>query len=477
MPAKTVSFGSHGVMAILRDAIGAEYPRPEASMEAPPSAVKMLGGVAAESVAMVPAFARGMTDGKEPCAIVDIAGPLNNRYSFMFDSYDRIRDTVAQAIAAGAKKIVFRMDSPGGSAAGCIEASREIRAMVRAAGVKLITYVDGVCASAAYAIATASDEIIAAPSALVGSIGAIEVLTDLSEANAKHGVRREIVTSGAYKGQGEADRALTPEIIAESQARVNEFAAGFYDLCVEHGYGKSAEDLRSLEARVFFGTKAVELGLVTATTRSISSADEAESPEKKGTNMNPEEEEVEALLAKLSESEDEAVAAKAKAALAAFKARAEEDVAEETPPAGPTDDEVEAKAMDPMAIAMSVSKELHQLRAEMKKKDEAAERSTLLASRADFTPQMRAMLQTAPIQTVRDFCKNLEKLPGFSEKIEAQAKVAPSIFGQSAEGEPLPDDEDTKLKIKMGILKPTRYVVRDNGTTMQFGVAEYGDKK
>jgi len=73
------------------------------------------------------------------------------------------------------KAIVLRVDSPGGSVFGSELVRRELE-LTRAAGKPVVVSMGDVAASGGYWITTASDEVIAAPSTITGSIGVFAIL-------------------------------------------------------------------------------------------------------------------------------------------------------------------------------------------------------------------------------------------------------------------------------------------------------------
>lgn len=70
------------------------------------------------------------------------------------------------------KGTIILCDSPGGVVTGVDEAQEEIFRS-RAPGKPIYTHVSGMCCSAAFWIASASDAIFASPSSLVGSVGVV----------------------------------------------------------------------------------------------------------------------------------------------------------------------------------------------------------------------------------------------------------------------------------------------------------------
>ncbi len=65
--------------------------------------------------------------------------------------------------------------------------------------IRLVTAVDKVAASGGYLMASVSDHIIAAPFALVGSIGVVAQIPNVHRLLKKHDVDVEVLTAGKYK--------------------------------------------------------------------------------------------------------------------------------------------------------------------------------------------------------------------------------------------------------------------------------------
>ena len=101
-------------------------------------------------------------------AVVSVCGPLVQHGPSWWDNYDAISERVQAALASPCEAVILRIDSPGGDASGSFDLAREIRAM---ATKKIVAFTDTMCASAAYAIACAADEIVVSRTATVGSVG------------------------------------------------------------------------------------------------------------------------------------------------------------------------------------------------------------------------------------------------------------------------------------------------------------------
>lgn len=122
--------------------------------------------------------------------------------------------------------VLMVIDSPGGMVAGTQELVDRIYA---ARGTKPVwAFVDPMAASAAYWIASAADQIIAAPSAQdIGSIGVVRVHQDESKALEKAGITTTIIRSTENKYQGNSFEPLSEATKAHYQARVDEAHATF----------------------------------------------------------------------------------------------------------------------------------------------------------------------------------------------------------------------------------------------------------
>jgi signal peptide peptidase SppA len=105
----------------------------------------------------------------------------------------------------------------------------ELAAIIRSArGRKpVVAVANTLMASAAYWIGSQADEIIASPSAQVGSIGVICVHRDVSAAEAKLGIKTTLVTAGKYKGDGSEHEPLSDTAKASMQRMVDTYYAAF----------------------------------------------------------------------------------------------------------------------------------------------------------------------------------------------------------------------------------------------------------
>lgn len=106
--------------------------------------------------------------------------------------------TAVLELATPRDEVVVRLESGGGMVhAYGLAASQLTR--VRDAGVPLTVCVDKVAASGGYMMACIADRVLAAPFAMLGSIGVVAQLPNFHRVLKKHDVDYEMLTAGEYK--------------------------------------------------------------------------------------------------------------------------------------------------------------------------------------------------------------------------------------------------------------------------------------
>ena len=116
-------------------------------------------------------------------------------------------------------------------------------------------------ASAAYALASGAQRIVATPTSLVGSIGVVMLHADYSRFLDKKGVTPSLIFAGAHKIDGNPFEPLSAGVREDLQREVNQY----YDLFVETvAAGRrlvSPASIRQTEARTYIGRDAVDARL------------------------------------------------------------------------------------------------------------------------------------------------------------------------------------------------------------------------
>lgn len=164
--------------------------------------------------------------------------------------------TAILTMAAPPDEVVVLLESVGGTVHGYgLAASQLLR--LRQQGIRLTVAVDKVAASGGYMMASVADHIIAAPFAIVGSIGVIGQLPNFHRLLQNLNIDFEQITAGEYKrtltlfGENtEKGREKYREEIEDVHSLFKEFVASYRNQIDidqvstgEHWYGKRALEL------------------------------------------------------------------------------------------------------------------------------------------------------------------------------------------------------------------------------------------
>ncbi len=113
---------------------------------------------------------------------------------------DHLREEVNAIIMAATPQdeVVLRLESGGGMVHGYGLAAAQL-ARLKEAGIKLTVTIDKVAASGGYLMACVADQILAAPFAIIGSIGVIVQLPNFHRLLKEKNIDFEMETAGEYK--------------------------------------------------------------------------------------------------------------------------------------------------------------------------------------------------------------------------------------------------------------------------------------
>jgi signal peptide peptidase SppA len=156
------------------------------------------------------------------------------------------------------KSVILDIESPGGEAVGAFEAAAAVSAL--AAVKPVIAVVNGMAASAAYALASGASKIVTTPSGVSGSIGVVLMHADFSRAMDKAGVTPTLIFAGAHKVDGNPFEPLPDAVRADLQREVEQYYSEFVST-VAAGRRMAPASVRATEARVYIGQEAVDAGL------------------------------------------------------------------------------------------------------------------------------------------------------------------------------------------------------------------------
>lgn len=158
------------------------------------------------------------------------------------------------------KVVVFRVNSPGGSALASEEIWREVSLTTKKK--KVIVSMGDVAASGGYYVATPATTIFAEPTTITGSIGVFGVIPYTGGfMENKLGLTFDRVQTNKHSVLS-TNRKLTPEELALIQAEVDQIYAQFKKR-VADGRGLTTDQVQKIaRGRVWTGADAIKIGLV-----------------------------------------------------------------------------------------------------------------------------------------------------------------------------------------------------------------------
>ena len=156
-------------------------------------------------------------------------------------------------------EVVVNLESPGGMVHGYGLASSQL-ARLREHQIPLTICVDKVAASGGYMMACLADTIIAAPFAIIGSIGVVAQIPNFHRLLEKWDIDFEVLTAGEYKRtmtvMGENTEAGRQKFVAE----LEDTHTLFKEFVKE--YRPSLDMQQVATGEHWYGKRAVDLGLV-----------------------------------------------------------------------------------------------------------------------------------------------------------------------------------------------------------------------
>lgn len=198
--------------------------------------------------------------------VMHVSGPLTYRTTGWEawcggTSYEMLKEQMEYFVASGAKTVAMMVDSGGGQAHGMMDSARYIRKLADENDIRIIAYVDGMSASAAYGISAVAHEIVASVDSMVGSIGVLIQLMNNSKQLEKAGIERTFITAGEDKVPFDKDGAFTQAFKDGLQEQVDALYEGFTAHVADYR-PMELSAVKGTEANVFMTDKALQLGLI-----------------------------------------------------------------------------------------------------------------------------------------------------------------------------------------------------------------------
>ncbi len=141
-------------------------------------------------------------------------------------------DAVLSVARPESDEVVLRLESPGGTVTGYGLAAARLQRL-RAARLRLTICVDQVAASGGYMMAAVADRLVAAPFALIGSIGVVAQVPNLNRILKKNDIDVEVMTAGEFKRSVSLLGEITPEGRQHFQGKLEQTHDAFKRMIVE----------------------------------------------------------------------------------------------------------------------------------------------------------------------------------------------------------------------------------------------------
>jgi protease-4 len=197
-------------------------------------------------------------------AVIDITGTIiaEKDVDFSFEdvtSSDEISKLIRKADrTARIKAIVFKINSPGGSAV----ASEEIANEIKKTNKTTVAWIREIGTSGAYWVASSADYVIANRMSITGSIGVIASYLGFSGFLEEYNVTYERLVAGNLKDMGIPFKELTPEERALFEKSLDSIHNYFIEEVAENRNLRKKDVEKIATGMFYLGVEAKELGLV-----------------------------------------------------------------------------------------------------------------------------------------------------------------------------------------------------------------------
>ena len=195
-------------------------------------------------------------DDKKRIYIIDFDGDISA------SATDQLREEVSailSIIRPDKDEVVVNLESPGGMVHAYGFAASQLERL-RRKQVQLSICVDKVAASGGYMMACIANQIIAAPFAVVGSIGVVAQLPNFHRLLKKHEIDYEVLTAGEYKRTLTVFGQNTDKGREKFIEELEETHQLFKDFVME--YRPSLDISQVATGEIWYGRQALKQGLV-----------------------------------------------------------------------------------------------------------------------------------------------------------------------------------------------------------------------
>jgi ClpP class serine protease len=207
-------------------------------------------------------------------AVIPIEGTLVNKLGTLYPysgmtGYDGIRQNYEVALDdPTVKGICFDVESPGGEVSGCFDLADLIYANRNKK--PHIAICSDHAYSAAFALASATGNVVIPRTGGLGSVGVIVIATEVSKALQEAGIKVSLITYGDRKADGRPEIPLSKEARERIQADVDTVGQLFCET-VARNLNLPVDSVTNTSAGCFMGKKALDVGFA----KRIASPEEA----------------------------------------------------------------------------------------------------------------------------------------------------------------------------------------------------------
>lgn len=195
-------------------------------------------------------------DEKKRVYVLDFAGDVRASH------VENLREEITAVLTIarpGIDEVVVRLESPGGMAhAYGLAATQLMR--VRSAGLTLTIAVDKVAASGGYMMACTAHRILAAPFAIIGSIGVVAQIPNFNRLLKKHDIDFQEMTAGEFKRTVTMFGEITEKGRQKAQEDIEDLHHLFKLFVKENRPQLDLDKVSTGE--IWFGRRALDLNLV-----------------------------------------------------------------------------------------------------------------------------------------------------------------------------------------------------------------------
>jgi len=210
-------------------------------------------------------------EGKNKILLLDISRVISSRSEENALSVKREEATTARVLEElnRARKddsvcaVVLRINSPGGTVTASDTIFHELLRFKEERRVPVVAQLMDTATSGAYYVALASDEIVASPTTVTGSVGVVMYGINLSGLMTKIGIKDQTLKSGALKDSGSPLRPMTPEDAQVLQEVLTQMQARFLGLVRQRRPALTDETVQVIaDGRVLTADQALQGHLV-----------------------------------------------------------------------------------------------------------------------------------------------------------------------------------------------------------------------